>query len=130
MGIFGEIRKEVSGSVYSDNVLNFKLPDSYIPSVYTLLFNSKYYFEFIDRLARGSVQQRLNQETLKELSIPIIDYKKQQQIAKLIEESFALKKQSEHLLEVAKRAVEIAIEESEAIALAYLHTHTANDDVY
>ncbi|MDX8376935.1 MAG: restriction endonuclease subunit S [Mariprofundales bacterium] len=124
VGVFGEIRKEVSGSVYSDNVLNFKLPDSYIPSVYTLLFNSKYYFEFIDRLARGSVQQRLNQETLKELSIPILDYKKQQQIAKLIEESFTLKKQSEHLLEVAKRAVEIAVEESEAIALAYIKKNT------
>jgi len=58
------------------------------------------------------------------LSIPIIDYKKQQGIANLIEESFVLKKQSEHLLEVAKKAVEIAIEENEEIALTYINQET------
>ena len=69
VGVFGEVRKELEGAVYSDNVLSFRLPESYIPSVYTLLFNSPFYFDLIDRLARGSVQQRLNQETLKELEV-------------------------------------------------------------
>ena len=73
------------------------------------MFNTFYYFELIEQFARGSVQQRLNQETLKDLLIPKIDYTKQQEIAELVEESFLLKKQSEHLLETAKRAVEIAI---------------------
>lgn len=124
LGVFGEVRKEMTGSIYSDNVLNFKLPSIYIPSVYTLLFNTKFYFELIDRLARGSVQQRLNQETLKDLFIPIIDIAKQEEIAALIEESFSLKKQSEHLLEVAKRGVELAIEENEAVAMAYIKEET------
>lgn len=52
--------------------------------------------------------------------IPIIRYKKQEKIAFLIEESFALKKESEYLLEVAKRAVEIAIEVNESEALEYM----------
>lgn len=124
VGVFGEIRKELEGSIYSDNVLNFKLPDDFIPSVYTLLFNSKFYFELIDRLARGSVQQRLNQETLKDLIIPIIDFDKQQKIANLIEVSFSLKKQSEHLLEVAKKAVEVAIEENEDAAIEYINNQS------
>jgi restriction endonuclease S subunit len=120
VGIFGEIRKELEGAVYSDNILCFRLPDNLIPSVYTLLFNSKLYFELIDRLAPGSVQQRLNQETLYDLIIPIIDIDVQQQIADKIQESFTLKKQSNQLLETAKRAVEIAIEENEDAATAFI----------
>jgi type I restriction enzyme S subunit/type I restriction enzyme M protein len=42
----------------------------------------------------------------------------------LVEESFKLKKQSEHLLEVAKTAVEIAIEQDEATAIAYIKETT------
>lgn len=120
VGIFAEVRKEMDGAVYSDNVLCIKLPKSFIPSVYVLLLNSKLYFELIDRLARGSVQQRLNQETLKDLIIPVIDYSDQEKIAALVEESFHLKKQSEQLLETAKRAVEIAIEQDEEAALRYI----------
>ncbi len=120
VGVFGEVRAEMEGAVYSDNVLCFTLPSNLIPSVYTLLFNTKYYFEFIERLARGSVQQRLNQETLKDLLIPIIDYKKQEQIAELVEESLKLKAESERLLELAKKAVEMAIEENEEKAMKYI----------
>jgi len=120
LGVFGEIRDELNGAIYSDNVLCFYLPDYYIPSVYTLLFNSKFFFEMIDRLARGSVQQRLNQETLKDLIIPLIDYDKQRQISVLIEESFALKVKSKRLLNVAKRAVEIAIEQDEETATKWI----------
>ena len=122
IGVFGEIREDIDGSVYSDNVLCFQLPANFIPSVYTLLFNSIYYFELIDRLARGSVQQRLNQETLKDLIIPIIDIQTQQQISNLIEKSFRLKKQSEQLLDLAKTAVEMAIEEDEEVAMNFIST--------
>lgn len=117
VGIFGEIRKNIEGSVYSDNVLCFRLPNNFIPSVYTILFNTNFYFDFIDRLARGSVQQRLNQETLKDLIIPKIETYKQKQIAELVEESFRLKKESEEFLELAKRMVEVAIEEGEERAM-------------
>jgi restriction endonuclease S subunit len=111
IGLFGTITEEVAGSIYSDNVLCFSLPKEFIPEVYTLLFNSKYYFELIDKMARGSVQQRLNQETLKDLFIPIIDMPTQQQISGLIQESFALRKESERLLVEAKEMVEREIEE-------------------
>jgi len=110
IGVFGTIREELAGAIYSDNVLCFNLPDTYIPEVYTLLFNTTYYFELIDKLARGSVQQRLNQETLKDLTIPIIDFKIQQEIADLIEESFTLRLESEKMLAEAKEMVEKEIE--------------------
>ncbi|WKV12404.1 MULTISPECIES: hypothetical protein [Marivirga] len=41
-----------------------------------------------------------------------------------INESFKLKKQSEHLLEVAKKAVEMAIEQDENAALAWINEQT------
>lgn len=51
---------------------------------------------------------------------PELDQSTQQQIDKLAQQSFTLKAQSGHLLEAAKRAVEIAIEQDEAAGMAYL----------
>lgn len=45
-------------------------------------------------------------------------------MAELIEQSFTLKKQSEYLLEVAKRAVEIAIGKNEKVALEFMNKET------
>jgi len=41
--------------------------------------------------------------------------------SELVEESFCLKKESENLLELAKRAVEVAIEEGEEKAIESLN---------
>ena len=46
-----------------------------------------------------------------------------QKIATQIQESFALRAKSEHLLDVAKRAVEIAIEEDEQAGLKYIQNN-------
>ena len=62
----------------------------------------------------------MNKEDFLKISIPLIENEIQQQIANLIEESFTLKQQSEHLLDVAKKAVEIAIEQDEEGAINYI----------
>lgn len=124
IGLFGAVNKELVNSVYSDNILCFKLKSSFKALVYSVLFSTKPYQLLLDKLAGGSVQPLITQTSLKLLPLPIIDYKKQQQIANLIEQSFTLKKQSEHLLEVAKQAVEIAIEKNEAIALTFIKKAT------
>jgi len=54
--------------------------------------------------------------------IPEIEYFTQGKIAVLIEERFNLKKQSEQLLETAKCAVEIAIEQDEEAAMQCIET--------
>lgn len=87
-------------------------------------FNSSLGKIFISKYSRQGVQTNLSLSEIGNLSIPIIDYNKQEQIENLIEQSFTLKKQSEHLLEVAKKAVEIAIEESEEVALKYINQET------
>ena len=67
VGLFAEIDDSLDGAICSDNVICFRLPDYCKPDVYTLLLNSEPIHELIDRLARGSVQQRLNQETLRDV---------------------------------------------------------------
>lgn len=120
VGKFAEVENNLNGAICSDNVICFRFPPKLDPSVYTLLLNSSIMFEMVDRLARGSVQQRLNQETLKDLIIPIIDDTAQKTIKQKINQSFKLSKQSHELLENAKQAVQIAIEEGEEKALQWL----------
>lgn len=52
--------------------------------------------------------------------IPFVDNKTQLKIREKIISSLALKRQSVALLEVAKRAVEIAIEQDEMAAISYI----------
>ena len=73
-----------------------------------------------ERDAGGSIILHWRKEEIEKVVVPIIDFKKQQQIASFVEESFHLKAESEILLEVAKKAVEMAIEEGEGEAMEYL----------
>jgi type I restriction enzyme, S subunit len=54
------------------------------------------------------------------LPIPLITESKQTEIQQKVTESFSLRKQSKYLLESAKRAVEIAIEQDEQTAINWL----------
>ena len=51
----------------------------------------------------------------------------QTKIDTLVRQSFTLKAESERLLEVAKRSVEIAIEQDEQAALDYIATECSHD---
>lgn len=120
IGNFGVIPKELDNSVCSDNVLCFHLPENYTPNVYALYFNSSAIKELTGRMSRGSVQQRLNQETLRELIVPYIIEDIQKEINNKIIASFELKKKSKYLLECAKTAVEMAIVQNETTAIKWL----------
>lgn len=74
-----------------------------------------------ERDAGGSIILHWRVGDIENVVVPIIDYPNQQKIAELVEESFRLKKQSVQLLETAKRAVEIAIEQDEDEAIKYIN---------
>ena len=63
----------------------------------------------------------INKNEFLKIPIPYIENSIQTQIAQLLQESFTLKAESEKLLETAKRAVEIAIEESEEAAIIFVN---------
>lgn len=73
-----------------------------------------------EKLSAGSAQQELYPKDVAQFYVPFISEEKQAEISKKILESFALRAQSQELLELAKRAVEVAIESGEDSALAML----------
>jgi restriction endonuclease S subunit len=87
-----------------------------------VLFKSEPIQNILKEGCSGTILTAINKTEFENIPIPIIDKHIQQQIASLVSESFTLKKQSEQLLETAKRAVEIAIEESEEVALQFIES--------
>lgn len=120
IGNFGVVDFSLHGAVCSDNILCFRLPPNYYPNVYALYFNSDIIKSLVTRLSRGSVQQRLNQETIKEVLVPFISEEVQFAIEAQVRHSFTLHEQSNQLLEYAKQAVEMAIEQGEDVAMEWL----------
>jgi type I restriction enzyme M protein len=88
-----------------------------VPDYLTLVLNSTLTQLQAERDAGGSIIQHWRMNEIENVLIPVIDLKKQQQIAQLVQQSFELKKQSLHLLRTAKLTVEKAIEESEDVAM-------------
>lgn len=59
-------------------------------------------------------------DDIAKIPIPILDGEIQKDIAEKVQNSFALRRQSKQLLEYAKQAVEMAIEQGEDAALVWL----------
>ena len=88
--------------------------------VLQVLLRTEVYKELIMKYNVGSSYPVVKDEDILNLPIPNLNKQIQEKIKLKIEESYTLKNQSEHLLEVAKTAVEIAIEENEETALKYI----------
>ena len=112
--------------ITSGAILHLKAIDKtrILPEYLTLVLNSKLVQMQAERDAGGSIILHWRISEIENVVVPILDYSIQKQIAGLVEESFKLKKQSEQLLETAKRAVEIAIEQDEEAALLYIGEQT------
>jgi restriction endonuclease S subunit len=77
-----------------------------------------------ERMSAGSAQAELYPKDIDKFVIPFIAKKSQISILNKVSESRQLRKQSKHLLECAKRAVEMAIEEDEQSAISWLKKQT------
>lgn len=111
--------------ITSGAILHLEIKDkNVLPDYLTLVLNSLVVKLQAERDAGGSIIQHWKPSEIQEVIIPIIDKSIQQQIANLIQESFALKTESEKLLEIAKRAVEIAIEDNEEVAVAFINENS------
>lgn len=121
VGNFGVVQNENTGNVCSDNIIGFKLKKGFDPLVYGMFLNTDLSKLQIEKISGGSVQPLVTQTSIKALLLPLIESKTQQQISALIQQSFALKKQSKELLAKAKLAVEVAIEEGEERGMEILN---------
>gem|GEM_PF-43129 len=90
----------------------------------TLILNSKIVKEQINRDAGGSIIAHWRPDQIQATLIPLIPQTLQNQIAEKVQKSHKLKSISKRLLEVAKKAVEIAIEQNEQIAMNWIEQET------
>jgi len=124
-GIAYYLREQPKKMIPSGGILRLKKKTNKVNNEYlTLVLNSIVTKEQINRDVGGSVILHWRPDQVKETVIPIISEDKQIQIQKKIIESLNLRKQSKHLLECAKRAVEIAIEQDEDTAIKWLKDKT------
>ena len=124
-GIAYYLREHPRKMIPSGGILRLKSKTDRINNEYlTLVLNSILTKEQANRDVGGSLILHWRPDQVKATVIPILPKEKQIQIQQKVIESLNLRKQSKHLLECAKRAVEIAIEQDEQTAIDYLEKET------
>ena len=86
----------------------------------TLVLNSPIVQMQAERDAGGSIIKHWSVPQIEQVLIPMLDENTQKDIGNLVRESFSLRRKSNELLKIAVKAVEIAIEENEEKALAFI----------
>jgi restriction endonuclease S subunit len=104
--------RENMQAVTSSAILHLTVKDkNYIlPEYLTLVLNSEVVKQQAERDAGGSIILHWQISEIENVVVPIVDYKIQQQIASLVEESFTCREESERLLVEAREMVEREIE--------------------
>ncbi len=122
-GIAFHLDKTPKKMIPSGGILRLKLKTDNINGEYlTLVLNSLLTKEQANRDVGGSVIMHWRPEQVSRVVIPILPKDKQLEIQGKVMESFKLRTDSKKLLENAKRAVEIAIEQDETTAIQFLNS--------
>lgn len=85
-----------------------------------VLFKSEAIQELLKQRCSGTILTAVSKDEMLSMPLPLIDTEAQTAIAAKVQESFDLRRQSKELLECAKHAVEIAVENHEDEALEWL----------
>ena len=126
VGIAYKVTENIK-SITSSAILHLKIKtNEVLPDYLTLVLNSIIVQMQAERDAGGSILQHWKPSEIAEVEIPIVEMDIQERISILVQESFILKKQSEDLLELAKRAVEVAIEEGEEAGMRLIEEYEIN----
>lgn len=113
------ITDEYDGALCSTGF--YVLDSNYINSETLLvLFKSEPIQALMKQRCSGTILTAISKDELLSMPLPMIDEDVQKVIAAKVQESFALRKRSKQLLEYAKQAVEMAIEQGEDTALEWL----------
>jgi len=120
-GIAYYLREQPGKMIPAGGILRLKTKTDKIGNEYlTLVLNSVLTQQQVSRDVGGSVILHWRPDQVAETLIPILPEEKQMEIQQKVSESFNLRKRAKHLLECAKRAVEIAIEQDEQAAIEWL----------
>ena len=95
--------------------------DEYLPEYLTLTLNSIVVQMQVERVSSGALIKHWLVDEIQNTLIPKLEMCKQIEIVEQLKEATKLRTQSKQLLEIAKRVVEIAIEENEEIATSWIN---------
>ncbi|MEO1768016.1 hypothetical protein [Thiobacter aerophilum] len=114
-----------------DNHVTILRPKYALDPIYLAIFLNSLagQLQVEQRLRGSSGQIEIYPTDIAEFQVWVAPQSLQLDIRKLVEQSFAHRQRAARLLDAAKRAVEIAIEDSEAAALAYLAAANPPDAV-
>ena len=122
-GIAYYLREVPEKMIPAGGILRLKSKTDKIGNEYlTLVLNSILTQEQVNRDVGGSVILHWRPDQVAGTVIPILHQEKQSEIEQKVIESFSLRKRAKDLLERAKRAVEIAIEQDEQAAIDWLES--------
>ena len=85
-----------------------------------LVLNSLYCKYQIERMSGGAIIAHLKPDSAMKINIPILAQTKQDELGDMVIQSLQKRKEAKDLLDKAKRAVELFIEEDEETALRFL----------
>lgn len=88
-----------------------------------LIFKSEVIQNLLKKGCSGTILTAISKEELLKIKLPFVEDKLQKEFATIIGECFKLKTQSKQLLDLAKIAVETAIEQGEEQAIKLLNNH-------
>jgi len=121
LAVTAVVEPEWEGALISSHLIRLRIRDERIDPYFLALFLSILPGKKqILKWSNGGVQPEISQPSLSNILVPVLESHIQQEIRKNILLSREERLKATQLLDAAKRAVEIAIEDSEASALAYL----------
>ena len=119
-GIAYVVKEKIEG-IISSGILKLQINENKINKEYLALFiNSRIGKMQIERDGGGSVIIHWRPEQVKMLQVPMLPNKIQQKIASLVKKSHEARGKAKNLVDLAKKAIEIAIEKNEDEATQFL----------
>lgn len=126
LAISAVVEKPWDKALISSHLIRLRIVDKRINPYFLALFFMTLPGKMqIQKWSNGGVQPEISQPALKAIVVPILPMAAQLKIRDLILNARKLRARSNGLLEAAKRAVEIAIEQDEAAGMAYLASEGA-----
>ena len=121
MAVTAVVEPEWQGALISSHLIRLRIEDHRIDPYFLALFLSCLPGKLqITKWSNGGVQPEISQPSLSNILVPLVASNVQQEIRKAILSSREQRQRATQLLDAAKRAVELAIEDSEAAALSWL----------
>ena len=125
LAVTAVVETEWEDALISSHLIRLRIRDARIDPYYLALFLGSVPGKMqIQQRSNGGVQPEINQPALKSIVVPISPKSVQQKIRGLILSARKLRDSANDLLSIAKRAVEIAIEQDEKAGMTYIKANS------